>query len=107
MSLTLISPALTFSARERYQSGLSRSSSATSFAQTEKTESSSEVCDSSKPLFWPFDQKYYWLPEFEKNFLCLSPSKSGTSSGVQGLHSLKPVKLRLQKNNPSAAGKNR
>ncbi|ONK77264.1 uncharacterized protein A4U43_C02F4760 [Asparagus officinalis] len=81
-----------FSARQKYRYG--SSSLITSFVQTEEIGSSSEMCDSDEPLFWPFDEKSYWLPEFEKNFLRTSPRK--------GVKSLKPARL---KNDPRDSGK--
>lgn len=98
-------PSPSFSARQEHQSAPSRTSSVTSFGQLEEFESLPEACDSDEPLFWPFDKKSYWVPDFEKNFLCMSPRKSGTNFGVQRLNSLKAVRLRLQKNTPHSGRK--
>uniref|UniRef100_A0A1D1YG61 Phenylalanine--tRNA ligase alpha subunit n=1 Tax=Anthurium amnicola TaxID=1678845 RepID=A0A1D1YG61_9ARAE len=52
-----------------------------------------------EPLFWPYDQKSYWSPELEGNYLAISPRALLDIRRPIGCHATKSVQFRLHQRN--------
>uniref|UniRef100_A0A1D1XYJ0 Chalcone--flavonone isomerase n=1 Tax=Anthurium amnicola TaxID=1678845 RepID=A0A1D1XYJ0_9ARAE len=68
-----------------------------SFKRVSGIKSPRKDSDADEPLFWPFDWKSYWRPEFEGNYLGISPRASLLKiKRPIGRHAPKSVQFRLQ-----------
>lgn len=94
-------PSPSFSTKWNLQSRPSICSSRSSIGQADEDKNTVEEPDWDEPLFWPFDHKSYWCPDFN-NFLCLSPCKVGGIDGYLGPHEPKSIRSILhQKKTPA------